>query len=177
MANSISGAAQCSPTATGSGRTAIPDPTEAEVAPRRTVAPVKPGGLLRSTQFPPPQWTRLAGEPVAERSDEDVVVDQHRSDSHVRPEVVHLQPDVRRQLTHSGATARLPTARSPGEAVGAEPALADSCAHRATLWPEAARDWTGGTHHFHESALRDAGFAEAGVVWQDLQTRVIAGLR
>jgi SAM-dependent methyltransferase len=63
------------------------------------------------------------------------------------------------------------------EAVTAEPGLADALALRSTLWPEGARDWTGATHHFHESALLDAGFAEAGIVWQDLQERVIAGLR
>ncbi len=63
------------------------------------------------------------------------------------------------------------------EAVSAEPALADALAQRATLWPEGARDWTGATHHFQESALREAGFTEAGIVWQDLQTGIIAGLR
>ena len=63
------------------------------------------------------------------------------------------------------------------EAVTAEPALADALALRETLWPAGARDWTGATHHFHDSALREAGFTEAGVVWQDLQQRVIVGLR
>ncbi|TDV44225.1 class I SAM-dependent methyltransferase [Actinophytocola oryzae] len=62
------------------------------------------------------------------------------------------------------------------EAVAAEPALAGARAQRATLWPEGARDWTGATHHFHESALREAGFGETGVVWQDLQQRVVAAL-
>lgn len=63
------------------------------------------------------------------------------------------------------------------EAVSTEPALVDALAERATLWPEGTRYWTGATHHFQESALREAGFAEAGVVWQDLQTGIIAGLR
>ena len=63
------------------------------------------------------------------------------------------------------------------QAVEAEPALADAVALRATLWPEGAREWTGATHHFHEAALRDAGFTEAGVVWQDLQKRIIVALR
>jgi SAM-dependent methyltransferase len=63
------------------------------------------------------------------------------------------------------------------EAVEAEPELADALALRATLWPEGARDWTGASHRFNEAALLDAGFAEAGVVWQDLQERIIVGLR
>ncbi|ASW56915.1 trans-aconitate 2-methyltransferase [Plantactinospora sp. KBS50] len=63
------------------------------------------------------------------------------------------------------------------DAAAAEPALADAFALRATLWPEGARDWAMATHHFHEAALQDAGFAEAGIVWQDLQERIIAGLR
>ncbi|MFY1632272.1 hypothetical protein ACN27F_03130 [Solwaraspora sp. WMMB335] len=62
-------------------------------------------------------------------------------------------------------------------AVTAEPMLADALALRPTLWPDGARDWTGSTHHFHESALLDAGFAEAGVVWQDLHERIVVGLR
>ncbi|ATE55225.1 class I SAM-dependent methyltransferase [Actinosynnema pretiosum] len=63
------------------------------------------------------------------------------------------------------------------EAVQAEPSLADALARRAALWPEGARDWTGASHRFHEAALLDAGFAEAGVVWQDLQERIVVGLR
>jgi SAM-dependent methyltransferase len=63
------------------------------------------------------------------------------------------------------------------EAVEAEPELADALARRAKLWPEGARDWTGASHRFNEAALLDAGFAEAGVVWQDLQERIIVGLR
>ncbi|GAB3453640.1 class I SAM-dependent methyltransferase [Actinophytocola sediminis] len=62
-------------------------------------------------------------------------------------------------------------------AVSAEPALAAALAERATLWPDGARDWSGATHRFQDSALREAGFAEAGMVWQDLQTGIIAGLR
>ncbi|GGP73844.1 hypothetical protein GCM10010185_54100 [Saccharothrix coeruleofusca] len=54
---------------------------------------------------------------------------------------------------------------------------AAGCARRATLWPEGARDWTGASHRFHEAALLDAGFTEAGVVWQDLQERILVGLR
>jgi SAM-dependent methyltransferase len=63
------------------------------------------------------------------------------------------------------------------QAVEAEPELADALALRATLWPEGSRDWTGASHQFTEAALRDAGFAEVGVVWQDLQERIIVGLR
>lgn len=63
------------------------------------------------------------------------------------------------------------------EAVSAEPALAGALAERAKLWPEGSRDWSGATHRFQDSALREAGFGEVGVVWQDLQTGVIAGLR
>ena len=63
------------------------------------------------------------------------------------------------------------------EAVRAEPGLADALALRETLWPEGSRDWTGASHRFTEAALLDAGFAEAGVVWQDLQERIIVGLR
>jgi SAM-dependent methyltransferase len=63
------------------------------------------------------------------------------------------------------------------QAAEAEPALADALARRATLWPDGTQDWAGATHHFHEAALVDAGFAEAGIVWQDLQTRLVAALR
>lgn len=62
------------------------------------------------------------------------------------------------------------------QAVAAEPALAEALALRESLWPAGGRDWALATHHFHESALREAGFAEAGTVWQDLQKRIIAGL-
>ncbi|MFC5060480.1 class I SAM-dependent methyltransferase [Saccharothrix xinjiangensis] len=63
------------------------------------------------------------------------------------------------------------------EAAEAQPELADAFAQRATLWPEGARDWAAASYRFTEAALLDAGFAEAGVVWQDLQERIVVGLR
>lgn len=63
------------------------------------------------------------------------------------------------------------------DAVRAEPSLANALARRDGLWPDGCRDWTGASHHFHESALREAGFTETGIIWQDLQQRIMVGLK
>lgn len=58
----------------------------------------------------------------------------------------------------------------------AGPALREAFAERDRLW----LDGTGpraASLAFHEAALLEAGFAEAGVVWQDLQERVLLALR
>ena len=59
-----------------------------------------------------------------------------------------------------------------------EPALRDAFAERDRLWP----DGTGTGQRsvglaFHEAALLEAGFDEVGVVWQDLEERVLVALR
>ncbi|WP_028661351.1 class I SAM-dependent methyltransferase [Nocardioides insulae] len=63
------------------------------------------------------------------------------------------------------------------EAVAAEPALAEALDERSALWPEGSRDWTGPTLAFHETALLEAGFAEAGTLWQDLNERILVALK
>ncbi|SCF22314.1 Methyltransferase domain-containing protein [Micromonospora haikouensis] len=62
-------------------------------------------------------------------------------------------------------------------AVEAHPALADAVAERQTLWPEGARDWTGATLDYHQAALVEAGLTEVGVIWQDLEERVLVAIR
>jgi SAM-dependent methyltransferase len=62
-------------------------------------------------------------------------------------------------------------------AAAAEPLLADALARRARLWGPDAREWQHASHAFHHAALRDAGFAEVGDVWQGLQVRILAALR
>ncbi len=59
-----------------------------------------------------------------------------------------------------------------------EPALRDAFAERDRLWPNGTG--TGGRSvglAFHEAALLEAGFDEVGVVWQDLEERVLMALR
>lgn len=58
-----------------------------------------------------------------------------------------------------------------------EPALRDAFAQREQIFPEGERTWTSPELEFHEAALHEAGFAEVGVVWQDLEERVLIGLR
>lgn len=59
-----------------------------------------------------------------------------------------------------------------------EPALRDAFAQRARLWPQgvATEERSAGLA-FHEAALLEAGFGEVGVVWQDLEERVLLALR
>lgn len=61
--------------------------------------------------------------------------------------------------------------------VEAHPGLAGPVAERRTLWPDGARDWTGATLDFHQAALVEAGMSEVGVVWQDLEMRVLVAIR
>ncbi|XVV13979.1 class I SAM-dependent methyltransferase [Actinoplanes sp. CA-131856] len=62
------------------------------------------------------------------------------------------------------------------EAVEQRPELAPALAERRELWPEGSRDWSGASLEFQVAALTEAGFAEAGVVWQDLEERVLAAI-
>ncbi|MFF5077249.1 class I SAM-dependent methyltransferase [Actinoplanes sp. NPDC000266] len=62
-------------------------------------------------------------------------------------------------------------------AAGERPELAQALEERRELWPEGSREWTGASLEFQTAALTEAGFAEAGVVWQDLEERVLAAIR
>ncbi|WP_051208145.1 class I SAM-dependent methyltransferase [Propionicicella superfundia] len=61
-------------------------------------------------------------------------------------------------------------------AASAAPAYAEAVARRSTVWAE-----SGGVMPvslgFHLEALRSAGFAEVGTVWQHLDDYVVAGIR
>lgn len=57
------------------------------------------------------------------------------------------------------------------------PELAGAFAERRKLWPEGSRDWAGPTLDFHRVSLTEVGFTEVGVVWQDLEERVLAAIR
>lgn len=63
------------------------------------------------------------------------------------------------------------------QAVEAQPDLAGALAERRMLWPEGSRDWNGAGLDFHRAALTAAGFAETGVVWQDLEERILAAVK
>jgi len=58
----------------------------------------------------------------------------------------------------------------------AEPSLQEAFAERERVFPPGERTWTTPGLAFHEAALVEAGFAEVGVVWQDLEERVLIGL-
>lgn len=62
-------------------------------------------------------------------------------------------------------------------AVEQRPELAEALAERRKLWPEGTRDWTGASPEFQRAALIEAGFTEVGVIWQDLEERVLVALR
>jgi SAM-dependent methyltransferase len=57
-----------------------------------------------------------------------------------------------------------------------EPSLQAAFAERERVFPEGERTWASPGLAFHEAALAEAGFAEVGVVWQDLEERVLIGL-
>ncbi|MGH3934823.1 MAG: hypothetical protein ACRDS1_07600 [Pseudonocardiaceae bacterium] len=64
------------------------------------------------------------------------------------------------------------------DVLGDEPALRDAFAQRARLWPDdGASDKRSAGLAFHEAALLEAGFGEVGVIWQDLEERVLMALR
>ncbi|MGH8909395.1 MAG: class I SAM-dependent methyltransferase [Egibacteraceae bacterium] len=64
------------------------------------------------------------------------------------------------------------------DALRAEPALADAFAERDRVFPPGVRrDGRSPDLAFHEAALTQAGFTEVGVVWQDLDERLLLALR
>ncbi|MBX9359640.1 oligopeptide/dipeptide ABC transporter ATP-binding protein [Streptomyces sp. WAC04114] len=57
------------------------------------------------------------------------------------------------------------------------PALGEAVETRRRIWPEGTKDeWASPGVDYHEAALREAGFAEVDVVWQDLEERVLIAL-
>ena len=59
-------------------------------------------------------------------------------------------------------------------AVEAMPELAEAIATRRQIWPEGTRGgWAAAGLDYHAVALREAGFAEVDLVWQDLEERVL----
>ena len=62
------------------------------------------------------------------------------------------------------------------DAVRAEPELADAFTERVRLWPNRADHEAAGLR-FHEAALVEAGFAEVGLIWQDLEERLLLAVR
>ena len=62
-------------------------------------------------------------------------------------------------------------------ALSAEPALHDLCAERERRFA-----WKAEARHIpifdaHEAGLRDAGFREVGVIWQNMDNRVLMAVR
>jgi hypothetical protein len=62
-------------------------------------------------------------------------------------------------------------------ALSAEPALHDLCTERERRFA-----WTAQERHVplcdvHAAALRDAGFREVGVIWQNMDNRVLMAVR
>jgi SAM-dependent methyltransferase len=62
-------------------------------------------------------------------------------------------------------------------ALAAEPGMADLFAERERRFPETTHDETAPIFDLHVGALRDAGFREAGVIWQRLDDRVVLAVR
>jgi SAM-dependent methyltransferase len=62
-------------------------------------------------------------------------------------------------------------------AIGAEPALAGAVARRTRLMQSLPRPRARPSLRFHRAALLDAGFAEAEVIWQRLDDRVLLAVR
>ncbi len=57
------------------------------------------------------------------------------------------------------------------------PALSEAIDTRRQIWPEGTMDeWLHPGIDYHETALREAGFTEVEVVWQDLGERVLIAL-
>ncbi|MGA5353703.1 class I SAM-dependent methyltransferase [Streptomyces thermodiastaticus] len=57
------------------------------------------------------------------------------------------------------------------------PALSEAVDARRGIWAEGAKnEWASPGIGYHEAALREAGFAEVDVVWQDLEERVLIAL-
>lgn len=84
--------------------------------------------------------------------------------------------DERRQAVASTAGAE--TWEGWWDALRAESALTDAFAERDRIFPPAGRwDRKSPDLAFHEAALNEAGFTEAGVVWQDLDERLLLALR
>lgn len=58
--------------------------------------------------------------------------------------------------------------------VEAMPELAEEIATRRQIWPEGTRGgWAAAGRDYHTTALREAGFSEVDVVWQDLEEGVL----
>lgn len=84
--------------------------------------------------------------------------------------------DERRQTTACGNGAE--SWRQWWDALRAEPSLRAEFAERDRIWPPgSASDREVPGQAFHEAALVEAGFAEAAVVWQDLEERVLLAIR
>jgi SAM-dependent methyltransferase len=66
--------------------------------------------------------------------------------------------------------------RSWWDALRARPELHDEFTERARLWPEHATGFMSPSLAYHEAALVDAGFTETGVIWQDLEERLLLAL-
>ena len=57
-----------------------------------------------------------------------------------------------------------------------EPSLRAAFVERERIFPAAKRAWGSPGLAFHEAALLEAGFEEVGVVWQDLEERVLIAI-
>jgi trans-aconitate methyltransferase len=63
------------------------------------------------------------------------------------------------------------------QALSAEPALQDLCAERERRFAWKAQERHVPIFDVHEAALRDAGFREVGVIWQNMDNRVLMAVR
>jgi len=94
------------------------------------------------------------------------------------------QPTLRRAAA-AAAARRGERARAAGDerwdawwdAAAADPALAPLVARRRALDHEADHGDSATTLDLHRAALAEAGFRESGVVWQDLDDRVLLAVR
>ena len=58
-----------------------------------------------------------------------------------------------------------------------EPRFVDDFAVRDGLWPGGTAGLVAPSLDLHRAALRDAGFTQVDVVWQDLEERVVVAVR
>ena len=63
------------------------------------------------------------------------------------------------------------------QALRAEPGLETFFAERERRFIDRTHEETSTLAELHEAALRDAGFAQVGVIWQHLDNRVVLGVR
>ena len=63
------------------------------------------------------------------------------------------------------------------EAVKQEPMLKSLMTEREQRFTPRKRTWKKPIYEMHEAALRDAGFREVGMIWQNMNNRVVMAIR